>query len=202
MKRLLIIFTVLPLIAVIGYLTSAVVVEYDRQVKLEQIPVKAVVQVVPVTPVKTYRHDPELATVMTSLGLDYSKLNLIYAPAPNQSALAQAIYDGVDTIYLNPDHDATIVNRILSHEYIHHIQNTRRLGATSFYPYLETLYGSNYQLQRRMTNYSNNSACLNGCNLNLEVQAVACTELPDSQLDPSFIKWCNAFLPKRASLFN
>lgn len=169
----------------------------------EQAQVKPVTQAIQTLPVaKVYRHDPELTAVMDRLGLDYSELNLVYGNSFNQASTNQGFFDGRDTIYLNPDHELAITDRVISHEYIHYVQRYHYIESSEYYSYVTNLYENTPSFYARMQRYRDGSACNGTCNLNIEIEAVACTELPDYLLQQQFINYCSKYLPKRSSLFN
>lgn len=167
----------------------------------ERSQAKPVTQAVQAAPVKVYRHDPELASVMDRLGLDYSQLNLVYGEPPIQ---AQAVFNytsNANTIYLNPNHEYNIIDRIISHEYIHYAQRNNYIDSSQYYAYVMNLYENTPSFYSRMAGYRAGTVCGGSCDMNKETEAVACTELPNSVLQQQFIDYCNKYLPKRYSLF-
>jgi hypothetical protein len=151
------------------------------------------------TPIVHYRQDAPVVAVMQRLGLDYSRLNLIYGQDPHHDN--QAIFNSPNTIYVSPEIDPSKLNLILSHEYIHYAQlNLDQAGASTFYPYVMALSDTNEHLHSRKADFA--SHLCKECSLDWEIEAVACTELPDSALRDDFIAWCNKYLPKRNELVN
>jgi hypothetical protein len=148
----------------------------------------------------TLRQDAEVVAVMQRLGLDYSTLNLVYGDNPQMYTASTASFVAPNTLYISQSVDQSKLSIIVSHEYIHYIQSKDVAGSKSIYPYLDGLQQSNTWLSNRMKPY-HTSICNGACDLNMEAEAIACTEMPDSALQSDFIAWCNKYLPQRYSLF-
>lgn len=148
----------------------------------------------------TYRQDTQVVTVMQSLGLDYSKLNLIAGADPKLPD-AYATFESPNTMYISDKVGTDILNRVVSHEYIHYVQFTLSPAeATGFYPYVTDLANTNPYLESRTVNYKKGTECGGTCNVPAEAEAIACTEMPDAMLRPDFLAFCNKYLPNRAAL--
>jgi len=152
-------------------------------------------------PAPAVTQDPTVGAYMQELGLDYSQLNLIYGVNPAIPA-GEASYTYPNTIYLTDRITGNEIYTALSHEYIHYVQNvTDKVAAESFYPYMDELMNSNKWLYDRMSDYRTNKLCTENClRLQAEVQAVACTELPDTRLRADFAAFCRKHLPNRSNL--
>lgn len=150
------------------------------------------------------RQDAEVVAVMQSLGLDYSKLNLIYGNDDLMNAKADtlATFTTPNIIHISPNADSHRLLNAVSHEYIHYVQYQNEASAQSFYPYLESLQQSDTWLYGRLAYYRQSGTCVStdGNCLDKESEAIACTEMPDYALHPDFVAWCNKYLPKRYSL--
>lgn len=156
--------------------------------------VVAEVPAVVVPPPVVYRHDPEVKAVMDELGLDYSKLNLVYGDNPRMPNNKNASYLN-GTIYLSPEHSAPLY-LLMSHEYIHYAQWVDHEASLSFNTYLDELYTGQW-LYSRMDNYRLTETCSGACDIHQELEAVTCTEISDTYLREDFIAWCNKHLPRR-----
>jgi len=148
-------------------------------------------------PAVTYKHDPKVSALFDYLGLDYSTLNTYNSspPPPVEKAVASA---NGNNIYISDEAFADKPNRIASHEYIHYVQsNLATTQAESFYPYVRALAKTDAVLHDRLLGYKEDGVCGADCNLDKEMEAVACTELRDSRLSTEFLAFCNKWLPKR-----
>ena len=150
----------------------------------------------------TYYQYPELAAVMRSLGLDYSHLNLVHYHSPGLSSAAIASFSPPATFYVDENASGKQLAVSLSHEYIHYVQMiTSPAEAQSYYAYIHNVYDNNAQLYNRMSGYRTRDCTIGCSSLDSELEAVACTELPDANLQPAFIAFCNRYLPHRYDLF-
>jgi hypothetical protein len=167
---------------------------------LSQIKVGATHNYPPVPTQPTLHQDPEVITVMQRLGLNYSKLNLIYGDNGRPSATTSfAYFRSPNTMYVSPSAPQDKLDTIISHEYIHYIQfSVDTAGATALYPYTDGLQNTDTWFYNRMATYRTN-LCPD-CSMSRENEAVACTEMPDRALREDFVAWCNKYLPQRYSL--
>lgn len=156
--------------------------------------------------VQTYQRDPSLVAVMDDLNLDYSDLNLIYVSFEGQAGEIAGMYvsDGLTkTVQVRYGLSAEALPELLSHEYLHYIQHTKPVEATLYRSQLYALYAKNAELQRRVGPYKTGAVCQNtatSCDDWKELQAYACTELPDYELPAELLSFCNKYLPNRSDL--
>lgn len=194
MKRLTIYGSLFTIIALV-LIAVAVLPTYTHSAPLSAAPA-----VTPTTPAPLHQ-DPQVVALMQSLGLDYSKLNLVYGQAPNAPDSATGMFVAPDTLYVKPGSTSSWTNTVVSHEYIHYIQtDVDTSGSTSFYPYLDQLVTTDTWLNNRMAWHRDHECPPNNCHLENEYEAIACTEMPDRALHADFVAWCNKYLPKRYSL--
>jgi hypothetical protein len=147
--------------------------------------------------------DPTVVGYMQTLGLDYSKLNL-YLGASDSFSDSKASFIAPNNIYLSPSVGSDQLYIVLSHEYMHYVQSAIDVeSAESYYPYMNDLMNSDDWFHNRTAYYRDRKYCTKEPCLSLEaeLEAVACTELPDYVLKADFIAWCNKHLPQRYSLF-
>ena len=150
----------------------------------------------------TYYQYPELAAVMRSLGLDYSHLNLVHYHAPGQPPSTIALYSPTGTIYVDENASSKQLPLSLSHEYIHYVQTIiNPTESQSYYAYIHNVYDNNTQFYNRMAAYRTRDCTISCSDLDSELEAIGCTELPDADLQPEFIAFCNRYLPHRYDLF-
>lgn len=141
----------------------------------------------------TYRQDHQLVTIMQNLGLDYSKLNLVYGE-DSQFSNGDASFTQPNTIYLSPSLEPELINIAISHEYIHYVQTQDVFADTN---YLTNLY--NYVLYNRMAFYRTDYCPQKNClSIEQETQAYACTEVVSLRADLE--TWCDKHLPNRQAL--
>lgn len=148
----------------------------------------------------TTHQDSQIVAAMQRLGLDYTGLNLTYGHygAPNGD---NGQFIPPRSIYLSKSLQGKALDVVLSHEYIHYVQQTHPTEAASFYPYMTDLESRDAWVHKRMAYWQDGTACGGTCNLGNETEAVACTEVPDYALRPDFVGWCDKYLPKRSLLY-
>lgn len=156
----------------------------------------------PVVQQPKLRQDEPVAVVMQALGLDYSKLNLIYGLPDGEDQYTKSTFAAPNTISLKIDLPFNQAKVALSHEYIHYIQAQDPTEATAFYPYLRKLEVKDKWLGKRVESYRNGKACgtVTCTNVEAELEAIACTEMPDYALSADFVVFCNKYLPHRYDL--
>lgn len=142
------------------------------------------------------RQDPQVVAVMQHLGLDYSRLNLIYGDNP--SSTHDASFVTPNTVYITSKVRPDSLNILVSHEYLHYVQYINRSEEQALYPSIQRTMDTNTYLQQRIASYP---VCDTNCFTRQdEAMAYACTEMPDSALQPDFVAWCNKYLPQRSLL--
>lgn len=162
---------------------------------LEKPVVVAVPTVAPTQP--AYRQDPQVAAIMQRLGLDYGRLNLIYAINPHSSH--DASFTTPNSLYITPNVQPQNMDVMVSHEYLHYIQTLPSSHVIAIDPDIETVLARDAYLQGRVTPYY---GCRSACfSIDDEAIAYGCTEMPDYALTPKLVDWCNKYLPQRYSLF-
>lgn len=157
---------------------------------------------VPTTPavvqpaVQPLRQDSEVVAVMQRLGLDYSKLNLIYGDNP--SSTHDASFSTPNSLYITARVRPENLDILVSHEYLHYIQYTHRSEEQALYPSIESVMNTSGYLQGRIASYP---ICSSNCfTREDEAMAYSCTEMPDYTLPVDIVNWCNKYLPQRYSL--
>lgn len=162
-----------------------------------QVPQKTEALPTPSTTQPALRQDAEVVAVMQRLGLDYSKLNLIYGDNPNSTH--DASFTTPNTLYITAKVRPDNMDILVSHEYLHYVQYNNRAEEQALYPTIQHVMDTDSYLQGRIANYP---VCDTNCFTRQdEAMAYACTEMPDTALQPDFIAWCNKYLPQRYSLF-
>lgn len=149
-----------------------------------------------------YRQDPQVKSYMDKLGLDSSKLNLELAP---QEVLGKGVHGEFtppNTLRLAQDQELKEIFITLSHEYLHYIQlYVDHEGAAQFIDYIPELEQVPF-IHHKIAPYRTGEACGGVCTgIEEEIEAIACTEVSDSDLRPDFVAWCDQWLPNRAFLF-
>ncbi len=149
------------------------------------------------------RQDPEVVAYMQTLGIDYKNLNLIFSSEAELGKGVAGDYSLPNTIRLSKEYSEQQLRQTAAHEYLHYVQRYVDVAqATLFHDYILQLESALPSLQKRVEPYRTGEACAGVCErIEDEIEAIACTELPDSFLREDFIAWCNKHIPNRDLLF-
>lgn len=141
----------------------------------------------------------EMVGYLKELGIDSTPLNLLLRDTPPVEGV-DAQFKFPNTLVLYATTPMSDRAASLAHEYIHYVQQVDP-EAETFYPYLQQLYKSDEWVYSRMEFYRREcTKYAEPCDFSNEIEAVACTEVPDRVLEISFRTWCYKQIPARSSI--
>ena len=150
----------------------------------------------------TITQDPTLVADAVQLGLDYSNVNLSFAPTLHASDIADdsktiGVFHSPNTITiksgLTKDQEINIVAYEFMHYYWQNLPKETKTNLTNTY---QTYYDSNLTFRQLTALYVGSPETLAD-----ERNSNACTRTPPYVLTDEFNTYCNTFIPNRSILF-